>query len=774
MKNIETLDKMHLGKLINQLRDGRFVIPDFQREFKWTPADVKELLKSVFEDYYIGTLLLWRASRENQKILSCEPIYGFKEIFGEKADTEHIVLDGQQRLSALFYAFFAPNKPFPKRKTRCLFVVNLENLMAEDYENAIEYEWLSRKVKKLLEDKEGQFEKKIFPLNILGKESARDLYKWLEGYEKYWSKKIGSDKAGKQREKIEKFFNELLASYDVSYIELDRAIEVSKVCDIFTKINSTGITLNIFDLLNALLRPKDIFLKEMWRKAEKELGDFRWQNSNVQLLQTMSVLEQRYCAPKYLYYLVPGTPKQVKRPDGLIETEELISSNEEFLKKWNSAVEKIKQTINKLKNQRDFGAIKPKFVPYPTMLPILASLYAEKEKDIYLDKKSIEEKIKRWYWASIFTQNYSSSVESQIARDFQEMQKWFQDETKAPRVIEQLENELHNIDLRTENRPGSAIYKAIFNILVIKGAKDWNTFNLPEYSVLEDHHIVPRSWGKKYGLNDKIDTILNRTPLSSDTNRLVIANKLPNVYLREMFRKNKNLEEVYELLESHLISKKAVDILMRKEFSKEDFEEFVKERQKTIIDEIKKFLKIKEKPQKGLITPETPFSNKLQIEQLVKSCNDFIYWIDRYFSKVGLEIIIQSLQSIAQSNLKEIKILTSIDKVDLSLRKSFKDFRKELENKGIRTELRVIPPCKTRSEIHDRWVITQGRIYNLPSVETLQRGQFSEINETQNRPPFEKWWKESLNIITDWDKIERLRKNYDQPKSNNLSFAVKT
>jgi len=762
MKNIETPDKMHLGKLINQLRDGRFVIPDFQREFKWTPADVKELLKSIFEDYYIGTLLLWRASRENQKILSCEPIYGFKEIFGEKADTEHIVLDGQQRLSALFYAFFAPDKPFPKRKTRCLFVVDLENLMAEDYENAIEYEWLSRKVKKILGDKEDQFEKKIFPLNILGEESARDLYKWLEGYEKYWSKKIGSDKAGKQREKIEKFFNELLASYDVSYIELDRAIEVSKVCDIFTKINSTGITLNIFDLLNALLRPKDIFLKKMWRKAEKEIGDFKWQNSNVQLLQTMSVLEQRYCAPKYLYYLVPEAPKQVKKPDGSIETKELISSNEEFLEKWNSAVERIRQTINRLKNPRDFGAIKPKFVPYPTMLPILAALYVEKEKGIYPDNKNIEEKIRKWYWSSIFTQNYSSSVESQIARDFQEMQRWFQNEAKPPRVIEQFENELSNLDLREENRPGSAIYKAIFNILVIKGAKDWNSFNLPEYSVLEDHHIVPRSWGKKNGLNNKIDTILNRTPLSDETNRLVITNKLPNVYLREMIEKSENSEQVYELLESHLISRKAVDILMKKDFSKEDFEEFIKERQKTIIDEIKKLLKVKEKPQGELITPETPFSNKLQVERLVKSCNDFIYWVDRYFSKVGLEIIIQSLQPFSKSSVREIKILTSIDKADLTLKKAFKDFKKELENRNIRTELRVIPPGKTRSEIHDRWVKTQGKTYNLPSIETLQRGQYCEINETRNKPPFEKWWNESLDMITDWDKIEKLKNNINK------------
>ncbi|GAH71954.1 unnamed protein product, partial [marine sediment metagenome] len=255
-------------------------------------------------------------------------------------------------------------------------------------------------------------------------------------------------------------------------------------------------------------------------------------------------------------------------------------------------------------------------------------------------------------------------------------------------------------------------------------------FNLPEYSVLEDHHIVPRYWGKKRGLSRKIDTILNRTLISNQTNRSIIANKLPNVYLREMFDKAQNPEEVYELLKSHLISRRGADILIRENFSEKDFEEFIEERQETIMKEIKELLKIKEKSEKTLITPETPFLNKLQIEHLVKSCNDFICWVDKYFSKVGLEIIHQSLQPFSHSNLKEIKILTSIDKSDLTLRKSFKDFRKELENKDIKTELRVLPP-KIRSVIHDRWIITQGKIYNLPSVDILLRGQYSEINETK-------------------------------------------
>lgn len=35
MKNIETPDKKHLESIISDLREGKFGIPDFQRDFEW-------------------------------------------------------------------------------------------------------------------------------------------------------------------------------------------------------------------------------------------------------------------------------------------------------------------------------------------------------------------------------------------------------------------------------------------------------------------------------------------------------------------------------------------------------------------------------------------------------------------------------------------------------------------------------------------------------------------------------------------------------------------
>jgi len=43
-------------------------------------------------------------------------------------------------------------------------------------------------------------------------------------------------------------------------------------------------------------------------------------------------------------------------------------------------------------------------------------------------------------------------------------------------------------------------------------------------------------------------------------------------------------------------------------------------------------------------------------------------------------------------------------------------------------------------------LISTATCYNIPSTDTLARGQYSEIKKTSNKPPFEKWWNESIDI----------------------------
>jgi uncharacterized protein with ParB-like and HNH nuclease domain len=76
MKDAQKPDHVSLTILVNRLREGRFVIPDFQREFEWKPWDISELMRSIFLDYFIGSLLLWKGRRKPRVLAGA--VYGFE------------------------------------------------------------------------------------------------------------------------------------------------------------------------------------------------------------------------------------------------------------------------------------------------------------------------------------------------------------------------------------------------------------------------------------------------------------------------------------------------------------------------------------------------------------------------------------------------------------------------------------------------------------------------------------------------------------------------
>lgn len=762
MIDLETPAKQNLSRILSAIDSGSYVIPDFQREFEWTPWDIQSLIQSIFADYYIGTLLIWRSTPENFDKLNCEPIYGFYTKEEEnnssyrdqlRQSAQHILLDGQQRISALHYVFFPPKQSLPHRRTKFYYFVKLRSIFEDDWDESIEYLYdnssKNRTIEEFLGPLEQQFERGLFPLCLLG--LGFEWYKWIEKYGG-WLKKNGDLHYDEKAKKLESFFSQLLNNYDISYIELSKDIDVAKVCDIFTKINSSGLKLTIFDLLNALLKPYGIELKKSWREISENYNHRELEKMNIYLLQYMSIRLQGYCSPKYLYYLVPNTQKTIRNEDGTKERVTIMNSIEEFSKYWEEAIQYTQKAIQKIENYRDFGSIQPKFIPYPTMIPLLGVLIKEKENLEIPFQQSFDKKITQWYWASVLSKNYSSSVESTMTKDYFDFKEWINDDTQVPNVIQRAINIIENLDLERENRQSSAIYNAVFSLIVINGAKDFYTNNFPEYSILEDHHIVPASWGKKLKIKN-INTVLNRTPLSNETNKR-IHDRLPNDYLVEIKRNIKNDVEFYQLMESHLISKNAVEILLRKNFNENDFDEFIQERKRTIIS---KFKSIFGESQKDtiLITPENPYTNIRHLRDILKSQYGEIKWVDKYFSFAGLDLLSEVVSENDEIQIKSIKILTSIDKVDQKLRERFKTLKEELEYRGISMEIRVITDSKIKNIIHDRWLITESGTYNIPSTDTLKAGQYSEIKRTDSVLPFDYWWDQSLDFISEWNKIEQ-------------------
>ena len=75
---------------------------------------------------------------------------------------EHIVLDGQQRLTAMYYAFMAPDVPAPSRANRYLYFIRVDRFMEEAYDEAFEYDW-TRAGEKTLATERLQYRKAQVP-----------------------------------------------------------------------------------------------------------------------------------------------------------------------------------------------------------------------------------------------------------------------------------------------------------------------------------------------------------------------------------------------------------------------------------------------------------------------------------------------------------------------------------------------------------------------------------------------------------------------------------
>ena len=146
-----------------------------------------------------------------------------------------------------------------------------------------------------------------------------------------------------------------------------------------------------------------------------------------------------------------------------------------------------------------------------------------------------------------------------------------------------------NLELRREVKRGTSVYNDIINLLVIQGARDWMSGNVPQHGDLDDHHIIPASKATDLGTGGLIHSILNRTPLTAETNRRVIRDRVPNEYLPELIE-HSGENAVRSVLESHFISSAALAVLLRKPFTSDDYEAFIVERQRSLLEAIENLL----------------------------------------------------------------------------------------------------------------------------------------------------------------------------------------
>ncbi|MFZ0891005.1 MAG: DUF262 domain-containing protein, partial [Thermoplasmata archaeon] len=122
---IEDTNPRDLRELLGQIHGKETALPDFQRDFVWDPKMTQELIVSIAHSYPSGSLL---RIRNSGRLFASREFQGAPALAG--AVPTYLVLDGQQRLSSLYQAFFGVGDH--------LYFIDINHLLAgEDFEDAI-------------------------------------------------------------------------------------------------------------------------------------------------------------------------------------------------------------------------------------------------------------------------------------------------------------------------------------------------------------------------------------------------------------------------------------------------------------------------------------------------------------------------------------------------------------------------------------------------------------------------------------------------------------
>jgi uncharacterized protein with ParB-like and HNH nuclease domain len=121
----EDTNPRELKELLAQIHKGEAALPDFQRDFVWEPRATQELIVSIACSYPAGSLL---RIRNTQRLFACREFQGAAPLSGH--GPTFLVLDGQQRLTSLYQAFYGVGEH--------RYFLNLRQLLdGVDFEEAI-------------------------------------------------------------------------------------------------------------------------------------------------------------------------------------------------------------------------------------------------------------------------------------------------------------------------------------------------------------------------------------------------------------------------------------------------------------------------------------------------------------------------------------------------------------------------------------------------------------------------------------------------------------
>jgi len=572
--------KRNLFEILKDVDSGKIQLPDFQRGWIWDDNRIKGILASVAKSFPIGAIMLLETGNENVRFKT-KPIEGVK--LNQEVKPELLILDGQQRITSLYQTIMSKEIVTTRNEKNYAikrwYYINMVKAMDEDYD--LEEAIISINEKKQitadfgrsivldLSKKEYEFENMMYPVCMID-----DYSTWRREFNEYWHY---DQEKSKFWDKFEGRIINNFHKYMMPVIILMKENPKEAVCQVFEKVNTGGVSLNVFELLTATFAVDEFDLKADWQKAKEEFGPYRLLSnvSNTDVIQAITLLATYN--------------NRLNRAKQNIQDEELPTVSCKRKDMLNLSLENYQQYrgpivqgfIKASKLLFENHIYDARDLPYNTQLIPMAAILAVLGDKI--DNIGYKKKLMQWFWCGVFGELYGSASETRFALDLPQVVNWIVNDGPIPKTVYDANFSPSRLyTLRTRN---SAAYKGVYALL-LEDAKDWLSATKIDVNTyfsesIDIHHIFPVAWCEKNGISKNYyNCIVNKTPLSARTNRIV-GGDAPSKYLVRLQKyAGVSDTEFQEILKSHVLSPQFLYT--------NDFEGFFDDRKERILQIIEK------------------------------------------------------------------------------------------------------------------------------------------------------------------------------------------
>jgi len=363
-------DTITVEKLLDGIETGSVALADFQRDFDWSGAAIRSLVATVLMGWPAGSLLAVVGDHPDLEVRRFE---GGPEPY---APLWMIILDGQQRLTALFSAASDGFRGLQ---------ISVEALETGDLDV----------IEERLETRSPAGPPSLHPaiealrIPLSAARSRSEFFSWRAAVTRDLPVHV-RDEAELRLSQVYRDHLHWMHDHQFPTIVLPSTISESAVARIFERVNRTGMKLGSFDLVVARAYSRTWNLRERWEEARYRypLLETFFEDDGLPALQTIALKHRR----------------DVRQAAVLALDARLV------LNTWEPAVEALDSALRFL--VQECGVLRPDWLPYRAFPILLAGIALDTRLD------TLVQELRAYVFTRAFALRFDAAANTRVVEDY--------------------------------------------------------------------------------------------------------------------------------------------------------------------------------------------------------------------------------------------------------------------------------------------------------------------------------------------------------------------